>query len=70
MQYVGYTIDKISLALNNYKENNRKAKRREAHMQPLEFEHFSLNHHNGFLEDFSITLINKTDASDLTRREE
>ena len=26
-------------------------------MQPLVFEHFSSNDHNGFLEDCSITLI-------------
>ena len=38
-------------------------------MQPLIFEHFSSNDRNGFLEDGSITLIDKTDASDLTRRE-
>ena len=39
-------------------------------MQPLVFEHFSSNNHNGFLEDFSITHIDKTDGSDATRREE
>ena len=39
-------------------------------MQPLVFEHFSSNDHKGFLEDCSITLIDKTDESDPTRREE
>ena len=39
-------------------------------MQPLVFENFSLNDHNGFLEDCSITLIGKTDGSDPTRKEE
>ena len=39
-------------------------------MQRLVFEHFSSNDHNGFLEDCSITLIDKTDGSDPTRREE
>ena len=34
------------------------------------FEHFHSEEHNGFLQDCSITLIDKTDASDLTRREE
>ena len=33
--YVGSTTDKFSLRWNNYKENNRKAKRGEEHMQPL-----------------------------------
>ena len=39
-------------------------------MQPLVFEHFSSNNHNGLLEDCSITRIDKTDGSDPTRREE
>ena len=36
-------------------------------MQPLIFEYFSSNHHHSFLEDCSITLIDKTDH---IRREE
>ena len=39
-------------------------------MQPLIFEHFSSNDHSGFLEDCSITLIDKTIGSDPTRRAE
>ena len=39
-------------------------------MQPELFEHFNSQGHNGFLQDCSITLINKTDGSDPTRREE
>ena len=38
-------------------------------MQPLVFEYFSLNDHNRFLEDCGITLIDKTDGSDPTRRD-
>ena len=38
-------------------------------MQPLVFEHFSSDGHNGFLEDCSITLIDKTDGSDHTGEE-
>ena len=30
-------------------------------MQPLVFEHYSSNDHNGFLEYSNITLIDKTD---------
>ena len=56
MQYVGSTTDKFRLRWNNYKKNNRKAKRGEEHMQLLIFEHFSSNDH-GILEDCSITLI-------------
>ena len=39
-------------------------------MQADLFEHFAFNGHNGFLEDFTITLIDKTDTADPTRREE
>ena len=69
LQYVGYTSDKFRLRRNNYKEDNREAKRGEEHMGSLVFEHFSLNDHNSFLEDCIITLIDKTDGSDPTRRE-
>ena len=70
LQYVGSTTNKFRFRWNNYKENNRKAERREEHMQPLVFEHFSSNdHQNGFLEDCSITLIGKTNGSDPTRRQ-
>ena len=39
-------------------------------MQPLVFNHFSSNDHNGFLKDCSITVIDKADGSDCTRTEE
>ena len=39
-------------------------------MHPLVFEHFSSNNRNSFFEDCCITLIDKTDGSDPTRREE
>ena len=67
LQYAGSTTDKFRLRWNNYKDNNRKAKRGEEHIVS---EHFSSNNHHGFLEDCSITLIDKTDASDPTRRKE
>ena len=70
LRYVGSTTDKFRLWWNNCKENNWKGKRGEEHMQPLVFEHFSSNDHNGFLEDSSITLVEKTDGSDPTRRKE
>ena len=31
--------------------------------------HFLLDNHHGFLEDFEVTLIDKTQASDPTKRE-
>ena len=39
-------------------------------MELLVFEHIYSNYRNGFLEDCSITLIDKTDGTDPTRREE
>ena len=70
LQYVCSTTDKLRLKWNNYKESNCKGKRREENIQPLVLQHFSSNDHSGFLEDYSITLIDKTDGSDPTRREE
>ena len=70
LQYVGSTTDRFRLRRNNYKENDRKALRGEEHMQPELFEHFAADNHNCFLTDCSITLIDKTDGSDPTRREE
>ena len=40
------------------------------HMQEDLFEHFASNGHNGFLEDCTVTLIEKTNGADPTRREE
>ena len=68
-QYAGSTSDNSRFRWNNCKENNWKAKRGKEHMQLLVFEYFSSNDHNRFLEDCSITPIDKTDGADLTRRE-
>ena len=38
-------------------------------MQPELIEHFHSEEDNGFLQDCSITLINKTNGSDPTRHE-
>ena len=65
-------LDVVSLRFrwNNYIENNRKALRGEQHMQPELFKHFAADNHSCFWTDCSITLIDKTDGSDPTRREE
>ena len=39
-------------------------------MQPELFEHYVADNHNCFLNDCSVTLIDKIDGSDPTRREE
>ena len=70
LQYVGSTTDKFRFRWNNYKENDRKALRGEEHMQQELFQHFATINYNCFLTHCSITLIDKTDGSDPTRREE
>ena len=62
LHYVGSTTDTFRLRWNNYKDNDRKAQWGEEHMQRQLFEHFHSDEHNGFLQDCSITLIDKTDA--------
>ena len=57
LQYVGFTTDPFRYCWNNYKDNNRKAERGVEHMQADLFEHFASHGHNGFLEDYAITLI-------------
>ena len=61
LQYVGFTTDPFRYRWNNYKDNNRKAERGV---------HFASHGHNGFLEDYAITLIDKNDGADPTKREE
>ena len=39
-------------------------------MQVDLFEHFTSHEHNGFLEDFTITLIDKADGADPIRIKE
>ena len=70
IRYVGQTSNKFRYRWNNYKDNNRKAEMGLSHMQPLIYQHFKGENHNGFLEDCNITFIDKTDASDPTRREQ
>ena len=69
-KYVGSTTDRFSLRWNNYKDNDRKAQWGEEHMQPELLQHFHSEEYDGFLQDCGITLLDKTDGSDPTRREE
>ena len=52
------------------KKNNRKAERGIEHIQADLFEHFTSHGHNGFLQDCTITLTDKTDGTDPTRRQD
>ena len=62
-QYVEQTVDIFRYRQNNYKINDRKFQRSEPSMQEQLFRHFSSLGHNGFLNDLSMTFIDKTDSS-------
>ena len=63
-QYVGQTIDTFRHRWNNYKINDRKCQRSEPCMQEHLFRYSSSPGHNGFLNDVSVTFIDKTYPSD------
>ena len=69
-QNVGQTVDEFRHRWNNYKDNTRKFERGEQCMQRHLYEHFNLPGHSGFLNDVSITLIDKTDLKDPTKQED
>ena len=66
-QYVGQTVDEFRQRWNNYKSNDRKFQRLEACMQEHLLRHFSMAGHDGFVNDVSVTFIDKTDPSDSLR---
>ena len=69
-QYVHQTLDNFRFRWNNCKDNNRKYQCSETCMQEYLFRYFSSSGHNGFLNDVSITFIDKTDPSDSLKRED
>ena len=68
-QYVGKTCDSFRFRWNNYKDNNRKFLRGQSCMQQHIYEHFSSEGHCSFLDEVSITFIDKTDPKDPNKRE-
>ena len=54
----------------NYEDNARKFERGEHCMQRHLHEHFNLSSHSGFLREVFVTLIDKTDFKDPTKRDE
>ena len=69
-QYVGQILDVFRNRWNNCKDNARKFDRGEHCMQRHLYEHFTLPGYSGFLHDHTITLIDKTDPSFPTKRED
>ena len=68
-QCTGQTTDSFRSRGNNYKSKSRKFDRTEKCMQEYLYSYFGNEGHNGFLEDVSIALIDKTDGSDPTKRD-
>ena len=68
-QYAGQTTDSFRSRWNNSKPKSEKHDRNEKCMQENLQSHFERKGHNGFLEDVSITLIDKSDGSDPTKKE-
>ena len=68
-QYVGQTVDIFRSRWNNYKNNDRKYLVGEPRMQEHIFEHFNSKGHTGFLENVSVTFIDKTDLQNPEKRE-
>ena len=70
-QYVGNTTDHFRSRSNNYKSDVRKAESGDMENVKQKFlqSHFLQRDHQGFLKDVEVRLIDKTQASDPTKRE-
>ena len=70
-QYVGNTNDHLKSIWNNYKSDVRKAESGNMENVKQKFlqSHFLQRDHQGFLKDVEVWLIDKTHASDPTKRE-
>ena len=61
-QYLGQTVDIFHSRWNNYISNDRNYLAGERCMQEHIFEHFKSEAHTGFLENASVTFIDKTNS--------
>ena len=68
-QYNGQTTDNFLGRWNNYKSKSKSFKRGEKCIQEQLYKHFEKEGHTEFLMDVLITLIDKTDGSNPTKRE-
>ena len=69
LQYLGKTVDEFWLRWNNYKMNGRNLLNSQTCMQQHLYEHFASEGNCSFLENVTITFIDKTDPKDPNRRE-
>ena len=70
MRYVGQTIDQFRSRWNNYKSDSRKHGQEATFIQQHLFHHFCTSGHCNFLEDVSLTFVDKTDSSDPLKRKD
>ena len=68
-QYVGETTNSFRYRWNKYKDNDRKHSCKESCMQEHLFKHFNSMGHNGFLNNVSIKLIDKTNSKNPKKRD-
>ena len=68
-QYTGQTTDNFCGRGNNYKSKSKSFNKRDNCVQEHLYKHFESERHTEFFDDVSITLIDKTDGSDPTKRE-
>ena len=68
-QYVGHTVAEFRCRWNNCKNNGRNYQEYGTCMQQHLFDHFSEERRHSFLEDVSITLIDKTEPSNVLKIE-
>ena len=69
LQYVGSTVERFRFRWNNYKNCLREAAQGGTPPQSFFHQHFLSEGHHDLVNDCEITLIDKTDSSDPTRRE-
>ena len=69
LRYVGCTAERFRFRLNNYKNCHREAARGGTPPQSLFHRHFLSEGRHGLVNYCEITLIDKSDSSDTTRRE-
>ena len=69
LQYVGSTVVKFRFRWNNYRNCQRLAMSGSVPQQNYFHQHFLGEDHNGLQEDCEITIIDKTDPTDPTKRE-
>ena len=63
-QYTGETTDLFRNRWNNYKDNARKFDRKEFCLQEHLYKHLQVEGHKGFLNEVSVTFVDKTDGKD------